>query len=222
MSSPSRLTLRPQPSVSAASFAKLSSGDAQCGFCYWLRTNYWYERLLNDFNSDAWAAGHTLMVHKTAAELRKEGYTIFLESQNEFAVTGKSGAKFTGRADIVAVKGDTALVVDCKTGQYKTFHALQVRLYMYMLEHHQRDHPAHGCTNFLGRVLYQSGHVNELPPMPTNTVFTLFKHYMPVLLQKTAPAPTPSYSECRFCDIGKELCPERIETEPTTSSTDLF
>jgi hypothetical protein len=222
LSSLSHLTLRRQSSVSATSFAKLASGDDLCEFCHWLRTNYWYERLLSDFDWDAWVANHTLMVHKAAAELKKEGYTVFLESQNAFNVTGKTGAKFSGRADIVAVQGDTALVVDCKTGQYRAFHALQVRLYMYMLEHHQPNHPAHGCKSFLGRVLYQSGTVNKLPPLPTDVALKLLKHYMAVLLQETPPAPTPSYSECRFCDIGKELCPERIDTEPPASTTDLF
>ena len=34
----------------------------------------------------------------------------------------------------------------------------------------------------------------------------------------------PSWGECRFCDISKADCPERIDTEPTAAAEkhDLF
>jgi hypothetical protein len=32
----------------------------------------------------------------------------------------------------------------------------------------------------------------------------------------------PSYAECRFCDITKEDCPDRIEDEPKTVDTNMF
>jgi CRISPR/Cas system-associated exonuclease Cas4 (RecB family) len=144
-----------------------------------------------------------------------------VEGRNSFKVVGKTGAVLTGRADLVAVRDGKAIVIDCKTGKYRSFHAFQVRLYMYFLGHHQSEHPAHGCSEILGRVLYNHCKV-DIPAAAVKTVPEILKRYMPLLISDTAPTPTPSYSECRFCDIGKELCPERIDTEPSESSTDLF
>ena len=39
-----------------------------------------------------------------------------------------------------------------------------------------------------------------------------------------APARVPSFYECRYCDIGKAECPERIESLPPEEAAehDLF
>ncbi len=123
----------------------------------------------------------------------------------------------------MAVKGDTAIVIDCKTGSPKTSDSLQVRLYMYLLSEWS-THPARGCQRILGEVRYkrEEDETVHLPHAAADGITGLMRRYMNVFLGAAPPLPVPSYQECRFCEIGRVFCPDRIETDVAMMDTDLF
>lgn len=86
------------------------------------------------------------MVHDVAAELRGKGYRVYVEGQNTLRVRGKGGAVLGGKPDLVAIKGDTAKIIECKTGRPRTSDSLQVRPYMYLLGEWS-THPARGIAS---------------------------------------------------------------------------
>ncbi len=168
-----------------------------------------------DINLDAWTAEHTAMVRDVAAEFRARGYTVYLEAQNTIRVRGHGGAVLVGKPDIVAVKGDTAIVVDCKTGNPRTSDSLQVRLYMYLLGEFS-THPARGCRRILGEVRYKPdrGETLHLPHAAAAGVAGLMRRYMRVFLSPAPPLATPSFQECRFCELAGGVCMDAVEEEP--------
>lgn len=163
------------------------------------------------------------MVHDTAAELRASCFKVYLEDQNTMRVRGQGGAVLGCKPDIVAVRDETALVVDCKTGNPRASDTLQVRLYMHLLGEWS-THPAKRCSRILGEVRYQEdrGDPVRLPHAASDGVAELLRRYMRVFLADMPPAPLPSFHECRFCDLGVELCPNKIEEEPGAVQVDWF
>jgi hypothetical protein len=147
---------RSSPYTYATWLSKAMAGERQCLYAGWFKSHFTFKAEKRDFNLDAWTAEHTAMVHDVAAEYRAKGYKVYLEGQNTIRVRGRDGAVLVGKPDIVAVKDDTAVVVDCKTGQPRTSDSLQVRLYMYLLSEWS-THPARGCRRMLGEVRYQPG-----------------------------------------------------------------
>lgn len=199
------------------------AGEHQCHYAGWFRSHFSFEVQKRDANLDAWTAEHTAMVHDVAAELRSEGFTVYLEGQNTLKVRGQGGAMLVGKPDLIAVKGDTATVIDCKTGQANVRDTLQIRLYMYLLGKWS-THPARRCRRILGEIRYQAGSeaTVQLPHAAADGIAELVKRYMNTFISSAPPKPVPSYRECRFCDLGKAFCPDRIGDEVTITETSLF
>ena len=57
---------------------------------------------------------------------------MYAEDHNKFSLPGKA-ATLGGVADIVAVRGDEGLIVDCKSGKQRDSDAFQVLAYMLVL-----------------------------------------------------------------------------------------
>ncbi len=125
--------------------------------------------------------------------------------------------------DIVAVKGDTAIVVECKIGQPRTGDSLQVRLYMYLLSEWS-THPAKACSRVLGEVRYKLDKAETfyLPHAAADGVAELMKRYMRVFLSPTPPLATPSFQECRFCELAGSVCLDSIDGEPEAVAVGWF
>lgn len=213
---------RSSPYTYATWLSKAMAGEHGCLYAGWFKSHFKVQGK-RDINLDAWTAEHTAMVHDCAAEFRARGFTVHLESQNTLRVRGQGGAILGGKPDIVAVKGDTAIVVDCKTGSPKTSDSLQVRLYMYLLGEWS-THPARGCRRILGEVRYkrEEDETVHLPHAAADGIAWLMRRYMKVFLDAAPPLPVPSYQECRFCELGKFFCPDRVETDVVIVDADLF
>ena len=106
---------RPSPYTYASWVSKAMAGEQCCLYAGWFKSRYKVQSR-QDANLDAWTAEHTAMLHDTAAEYRARGYEVYLEAQNTIRVRGRGGAILGAKPDLVAVKEDTAIVVDCKTG----------------------------------------------------------------------------------------------------------
>lgn len=215
----SELKARSQPNIWATTPAKLMAGDQQCQYAAYLKAKYWVPRRPSDFNLAGWTAEHNTMVQARAKKLESEGYTVYLEGQNAFSVRGKSGALLAGRPDIVAVKGDEVVVIDCKTGQQKMSDHFQVLLYMYVLP---KSHQACRGKSVAGEIMYKNGLV-EIPSGKVDEAFiNQLGATMQEIIAEDAPKASPSYQECRFCDIGKEHCPYRVDEPPQEVASELF
>jgi hypothetical protein len=213
---------RSSPYTYGTWLSKVMAGESQCLYAGWFKSHFKVQNK-RDVNLDLWSAEHTAMVHDCAAEFHHDDYTVYLEEQNTIRVRGSGGAVLVAKPDIVAVKGETALVVDCKTGNPKTSDSLQVRLYMYLLGEWS-THPARGRKRTLGEVRYKPdrGETLRLPHAAADGVDQLMRRYMNVFIGAAPPLPVPSFRECRFCELGSFFCPDRVETDVTMVDTDLF
>jgi PD-(D/E)XK nuclease superfamily len=158
-----------------------------------------------------WTSEHAAMVREHAAMLRSNGYSVFVEGQNAFKLAGKTGVTLAGKPDLVALRDEAVYVIDCKTGLPRHSDQIQVLVYMLILPYVR---PAWKQRAFQGRVRYRE-QVVEIPAAGVDPQFrTLFRQTMQQLSSATALPRVPSYAECRFCDITRHDCPQRIETSP--------
>lgn len=214
-------TTRSTPYTYATWLSKAMAGEHGCLYAGWFK-NHFKVQGRQDVNLDAWTAEHTTMVHDCAAEFRGAGYEVYLEGQNALRVQGKGGAILGGKPDLVAVKGDTAIIVECKTGQPRTSDSLQVRLYMHLLSEWS-THPARECSRVLGEVRYQPDRGDTLLlPHAADGVADLMKRYMQVFLSPVPPLATPSFQECRFCELAGGICVDSVEEEPEAMAVGWF
>jgi RecB family exonuclease len=210
---------RSNPYVYVTWLTKQMSGEESCRWKLWFKAHNTYAKAPSDFDLARWTADHTQVLHARANELREQGYAVYLEGQNDFKLEGANGATLSGKADIVAVKGDDALVVDCKTGKERTSDKLQVLTYMLALP----ASVAH-CRGrrIRGEVQYGDGAVAIAAAEVDDGFRAMVKDYMDLAAGEAAPAKAASPSECRFCDIAASDCPERVDEALSVTITDLF
>ena len=112
-------------------------------------------------------------------------------------------------------------VVECKTGQPRHADVLQVMIYMLVLPYAQ---PVWRGRTLSGRVHYQSGPL-DVPATALDSGFrTRFRETMAQVGGAAALARSPSFNECRFCDIGRLDCPDRVDSraDEGADAHDLF
>lgn len=202
---------RSEPYIWATWLPRLLMGDEQCEWKSWFRTHYeQFDRIPDDFNQTLWQIEHTTLMKATSEKLRQDGYQVLLENQNKFNLPAKGGFKVAGKPDIVAVRGMEGLVCDTKTGQVRSSDNAQVMIYMWALE---ASHRFPG-VEFRGQVVYK-GSVVDIPASAIGESFQASLFGLVRRVSADAPAgKVPSAVECRFCQIAKTECPERIENEP--------
>lgn len=181
----------------------LLSGDKQCQWALWYRAHFKYEKRRDDsFDSASWSAGHQALAMRRLKELSADGWTVKVEAQNDFRLKGKT-ALLSGKPDLIATRGNEALVVDAKTGRQRASDFWQVLIYMVAVPRSVPDIP-----RLRGEVCYEHTSVDiapeELTPEREESIFAMLR----LAGQDTAPAHTPSRNECRFCDIAD--CRERF------------
>lgn len=190
------------------------AGERSCEWSPWFQSRHTEIAEPEDrsFDLRMWTAEHNAMVHARAAELKEQGWTVYLEDQNDFKLKGSTGI-LSGKADIVAARGFDRLVVDCKTGREYDKDVWQVIIYLYAIP---RKHPAfvgydQSQIRFTGEVQYKKKRVAV--PALTETQ----KEHLFATIRRFAgdvePERRPSFKECRGCKISKADCPVRVETE---------
>ena len=85
-------------------------------------------------------------------------------------------------------------------------------------------HPARGCRRVLGEVRYgpDKGETLHLPHAAADGVADLMRRYLRVFLYPTPPQATPSFGECRFCELSSGRCPNAVLDEPETVTVGWF
>jgi len=196
---------------------KLISGEKQCEYASWFRAHYTYDKKLSSFDLVKWNIKHNQLLLRRRDELEKQGYTVKIEDQNsfklQFSLTSPGehphDVTISGKADIVVLgNSGQGIVEDCKTGHPKNSDQVQVMLYMMFLPVAVEEYKD---IVFSGNVIY----TNDKVPIVWTDIDTTMKEVVWNLMKRIGGGKpcrkVPSYSECKWCDIPKEDCPEKIE-----------
>jgi hypothetical protein len=211
-------TKRDSPYLWVTWLTKLLAGEQSCEFRTWFKAHFKdFEKREQEGDLANWLARHTEIIHKRTAELRAEGYTVYLEDQNKFTLKGIA-ITLQGKPDIVAVKDDDYVVIDAKGGKKRASDEMQVLIYMLampMTHELCKGKPVRGEIQYTDeRVL-----VDVLP----GRVRTFITETIRRIAEPVRAATAPSYQECRFCELTRKDCPSRIETEKREAvKTELF
>ncbi len=192
--------------------SRMMAGDSKCHWAPWFKTHYTdYQRKPSDFQVAVWNVDHTQLLDEIVKERAglKEG--TYREDQNKFRVRRPSGLVIAGKPDLITMDQDgRCKVYDAKTGSPKQSDIIQVMLYMIGLTH---SSPIYQGKQFAGCVVYKSGERSEIPAKAVNKAFMeQVSYFLNILEQEKPPDSTPSFMECRFCDITEEDCLSRYVT----------
>lgn len=193
--------------------------DSLCLWSPWFKAHYSYEKIC-DFNGAKWQAEHGALVLESRERLINDGFAVFVENQNKL-VLQSNGIMMSGKPDIIAVRGDQVLVVDCKTGVPRASHRVQLLIYMVMLpcaRLHLRDH------NIIGMLQYTHDSV-IVPVSEADSEFRArLRSLIHVIGGNVEPPRQASPTECRYCTISQHDCSDRVDTaeDEAVSGHDLF
>ena len=211
---------RSHPFLWISWLSKLMAGEKQCQWACWFRSHYRWNKLPSGCDLAKWTADHAQLLHARRATLEAQGFTVYTEEQNSFTLIGKAGIEVSGKPDIVALRGSEAYVEDCKTGTPRHSDHFQVLVYLLSLPH--VEGPWKGRT-MEGRIVYPHAVVDVPSTKLDGTLRDLFRQTVLALGGPEPARKVPSGGECRYCDISKADCPERIEIErKRTDDHDLF
>ena len=150
---------------------------------------------------------HTALVNREREERERAGYTVTTENQNLFRLKGSS-ATLAGKPDLIARKGNDIVAIDAKTGRPSPAHRVQLMIYQYAVPKALKEYQG---RELRGQVTYPDSSTG----IPASAVDGAFIEDLSGLIRrlasKTPARRVPSAAECRFCDITKGDCPDRIE-----------
>jgi hypothetical protein len=201
---------RPNPFIWVTWLSKIMAGEKQCEWASWFRSHYIWEKLPSGLDVAKWTADHAQLLRARKVALEAEGFTVYAEDQNSFTLVGQTGIEVAGKPDLVAIRGQEAYVEDCKTGSPRNSDHLQVLIYMLSLPY--VDGPCKG-RQLEGRIVYGS----RIVDVPSSKIDAAFRElFRKTVLTIGGPEPATkvaSWGECRYCDISKTDCPDRIDIE---------
>ena len=202
---------RAKPYIWATWLPTLLTGENSCEWTAWFKAHHRnWTRTPSESNQAQWMLNHTALLNERITNWEVGGFDVDVDTQNRFELRGKS-VTLADRPNLVARRGDEAVIVDAKTGQENPSHVVQVMIYLYAvpkaLEKYLNLKPR-------GQVTYQDHTVR----IPAEAVDDQFVRNLRALIRRlSADKPArrvPSPQECRFCDISAADCPERVD-EPT-------
>ena len=172
-----------------------------------------------DFSS--WIEEHSRLVNEVSSQYQGEGGTVTVEDENSFKVNSRTGVCLSGKCDVVVGEdrsgAHAGLVIDVKTGARKPKDRTQVMLYMALLPS-IADIP-HITHTPIGIVQYKDGSTHEIAPEEITPEFKKQVGSLLSLASGPLPEATPSFQECRFCDL-KDDCPSAQTMAPSTNEVD--
>lgn len=189
--------------------AKVMAGDQSCEWASWFKAHHEnYMKVPSDFDNAKWKMEHTRRLRELRQERVEAGARVFLESANEIRYTTPSGIVVAGKPDLIAMENGQPTIYDVKTGQQRACNEVQVMLYMLLLP---KAVAAYRGSRPAGCVLYGDGPVLIPPGAIDDTFIKHFEYFVDVIGSEMAAMKAPSRNECRFCDIAKSECAERVD-----------
>jgi len=207
---------RSNPFLWVTWLSRLMAGERQCQWACWFRSHYRWQKLPSGSDLARWTAEHAALVHARRTKLEAQGFTVYTEEQNSFTLIGRTGIEVSGRPDIVAIRGSEIYVEDCKTGTPRHSDHLQLLAYMLLLPH--VEGPCKG-RRLEGRIVYSNAVIDVPSSRIDSGLKELFRRTVLTIGGSEPAKRVPSWGECRYCDIAKADCPERIEIRPGTASS---
>ncbi len=204
---------RDGPYVWVTWLSKLMAGETSCEWAPWFRTHYRdHEKVPSDFDQAAWQMEHTRALRDLRVARQAAGEEVTVERQNYFQwERPNSPLVLAGTPDLICVGPDYVRVYDVKTGMPRTSHQTQVMIYMHCL---RSLAPVYRDKLLHGAVTYADGNQIDIPLSAIDDRFVEnFDYYLDILESPDPAEKIPSEGECRFCDIARSECPERIEAE---------
>ena len=155
---------------------------------------------------------HIDLMNELAEKLEDQGCEIFNERQNEFRVESPcTGMVISCKSDVIAVHPDGGVVIyDAKTGKESAAYIAQVQLCRYLIlltlsERWRR-------VRFEGMLVYLGGHEKGIPADSVDNAFVArVAEFIGRMTSVTPARRVPSLSECCWCDLTREDCPDRID-----------
>ena len=189
---------------------KLLTGEQSWEWAAWFKTYHEarsWEKMPDPFDETRWLVEHTARVALVREEWEADGYRVFTEGQNAFALRGRT-ATLGGKPDLVAVKDREGVIIDVKTGKPSPSNNAQVMLYMYTVP---KALGRHGGIAFTGSVVYPGRSV-EIPASVVDEGFVANMGRLVRRLASDQPARlVPSLAKCRHCSITGADCPDRMD-----------
>jgi hypothetical protein len=201
---------RKSPYIWVTWLSKLMAGEQTCDWMGWFKTHHQdFDKVPSDFDLAKWTMQHNQLLRELRQDLELESTEQYMENQNGFKYTF-GGATISGKADLICHFGDGSICVyDAKTGKERISDQLQVMIYMHLLP---LSHERYLGKSLKGCVVYNLDKRIEIRAAAIDKKFIDGLHYyLDILLREDPPGRAPSKSECRFCDIPKSECPERVE-----------
>jgi len=197
--------------------SKVMAGEQSCEWASWFKAHHEnYDKAPSDFDTAKWNIEHTRRLRELQLERRKLGERVFLESENAIRLTLPSGVVIAGKPDLITLPDGQPptlrvwppTIYDVKTGRERCSDRIQVMLYMHLAP---QAIPAYGGTRPAGCVVYNDSRV-DIPAKAVDQKFIeAFEYFLGVIAGLEPALRVPSRNECRFCDIARTECPERIE-----------
>jgi len=203
-------TPRTEPYIWTTWLTKLLVGEESCEWGAWFKAHSQsYDKVPDTFDRTKWQIEHTALLR----DIREK-----LERQNNFRVRSRqSGIVLGGQPDLIAIKGNSGLICDAKTGQARASDHVQVMIYMWAIPLAFRQYSA---VTFDGKVVYQDQQV----PIPSSAINESFISNLAKLVQRLGGSKplqkVPSAIECGFCQIASTECPERTSGQGEQQAKD--
>ena len=200
---------------------RLISGEDYCEWSSWFKSNYEgnsYRKEPSSFDAANWHIEHTTLLQNTRQRFENEGYKVFIQNQNAIKLQGQT-AMLSGIPDLIGISGNSAVVVDVKTGQPSPSHSTQVLMYMYALEKYDsrfRD------MSLEGMVVYADHDLRIPDGSVTEKVISNLGGLMRRLSADVPAVKVPSEQECSFCPITIDDCAEKFFLQEDSDKKDKF
>lgn len=214
---------REQPYIWPSWITPLLAGENSCEWKVWMKAHYQDLPALaaeevnriypnsKPFDSVKWNENHTALLTKLQAEYNANSEAVMKEAA--WKIKGRV-ATLAGKIDLLVINPN--IVIDAKSGKPKDSHAVQVRIYLLAIQMNAMP----GIKgDFKGLLRYANGGGTVEVPGPDETfkdrLFTLIKR----IGAADEPKPSPSFSECSFCDLAK--CPVRVTKESMVETNEF-
>ncbi len=205
--------LRTQPFIYVTWLKNYLIGDDLCRWSIWHRIHYQYDKAKSDFDNIRYQMNHAALLNEVQKRYINHGYEVLPEL--EITVRG-SVAVLKGRIDLVAIREDSNLIIEVKTGKPRASDKIQLMLYIWALSksNHQRFHGA----SFDGLLVYQN-HEIEISALELDEEFLKhFSRFTADIMSSEPDRKYPSPRECKWCSIAD--CDEKIDGEGTKKLED--
>lgn len=196
---------RPKPYIWVTWLARVMAGEVACHWQYWYQAHHLVrDKQPSDFDHVAWGIAHTRLLTDLRREVARPG--VRMQTEFRFSIhVPPTETTVAGKVDCLVDDGQNLVVYDCKTGQPRDAHRVQVMLYMHALGSYERF----ADRRIRGMVVYPDSRF-EIPYLPPDFRDQV-EYFVAQLADRATPALKAPGEGCRYCALTLFDCPDREE-----------